>query len=253
MTTKPHPRERARSRAIVALHLALVPLALLALFACEHAPPKAALATVVRSSPSSVAPSASRLCAEDEARRAARSAEIQRIVDDDQRARKGPMPQTPAEWAPIEEADRRRRMRVGEIFGEGCMTTAKDFANAALVYQHGDRPEHYLQAFFWASRAVALGDPSQKDMMALAIDRYLINTGKRQLFGSQASRPYGSACFCMAPVEASFPDEERVKWSKPLAARKAWIGELNGSATCPEIECSMPLEPTPRGSVPGLW
>ena len=60
------------------------------------------------------------------------------------------------------EHDLIRRKRVGEIFGEGCFKTAKDYSAASLIFQHGDTPDHYYQAL-WANRAVELGDISQNN------------------------------------------------------------------------------------------
>ena len=74
-----------------------------------------------------------------------------------------------------------------EILGEGCFKSAEDYAAASLIYQHGDSPDHFFQAFIWALRAVQLGDFQQKSLVAMTVDRYLISSGKKQLFGTQAS------------------------------------------------------------------
>ena len=88
------------------------------------------------------------------------------------------------------ENDLARRKRVGEIFGEGCLKTPRDYLNAALIYQHGEVSDHYYQAFIWANRALSLGDDKASQFVALTIDRYLVSIGHKQLFGSQA---YSSA------------------------------------------------------------
>lgn len=103
-------------------------------------------------------------CADDEETYGRRSAELKKIANEDQADR--------AEGVLAPDAvfrDRTRRMRVGEIFGEGCFKSGNDFAAAALVYQHGDRPEHYFQTFIWSKRAFELGDARSKRMMALAV------------------------------------------------------------------------------------
>ena len=195
-------------------------------------------------------------CRSDEARQKARSNELQALVSADQAIRKkGFFDQPPEALKRIEAEDRGRRMRVGEIFGEGCFSKPEDYAAAALIYQHGDVPEHYLQAFMWAKRAVELGDERQKRMMALAIDRYLVNTDRKQLFASQAGKnDLASPCFCLEPVEMDFPDDRRQAIGRQsLAEAIDWLKGLNEGKDCPNVECSRDRKPTPAGSVPGLW
>jgi hypothetical protein len=186
--------------------------------------------------------------------RALRQRELQEIVARDQAERVDAIRFTKDEWLRLQAADRERRARVGAIYAEGCFATSADFAAAALVYQHGEVPEDYLTAFRWARRAVELGDTTKKELMALTIDRYLMHTGHRQLFGSQTGRKDGVECWCMLPVEPSFPDEMRVEYTgRSLASRYASLDESNAGHECPARECAPPLSPSPRGTVPGLW
>ncbi len=180
-----------------------------------------------------------------------RAKELQQIVKADQDARKT-IPLPPG----TEIADLKRRMRVGELFGEGCLKSAADFSAAALVYQHGNVPEHFFQTFLWAKRAVELGDESQKRLMAMGLDRYLVNSGKKQLFASQAYK-LGSngACWCLQPVEKSFPDSKRLEYMhQSLAQSLKWVDELNKGTKCPAAsECHSSPSPSPAGSIPGFW
>ena len=182
-----------------------------------------------------------------------RSLELQRLVDADQNER--------ADWEHLSDDDKlrliendlTRRKRVGEILGEGCFKTAEDYAAASLIYQHGDVPDHYFQAFIWANRAVALGDSEKKHLVALTIDRYLVSIGKKQLFGSQAYSEDG-ACFCLQPVEASFPDALRREYTgMSLQERYDWLISLNQEKNCTSLECSTDLQLSPQGCVPGFW
>ncbi len=189
-------------------------------------------------------------CDQDKAKQTARSRELQRIVAADQSDRKViPMP------AEVFLRDRQRRERVGQIFGEGCFTTAADYAAAALVYQHGDRPDHFLQTFHWAKRSFELGDANQKRLMALGLDRYLVNVGHKQLFASQANKVVKEMCWCLEPLESTFPEAMRKDYmSTSLAEQLAWIDGLNKGTACPPAkECAHDLKPTPRGTVPGFW
>lgn len=195
-------------------------------------------------------------CIQDSARQETRSKELQEIVNADQADRVA-APNIPEnQWPDILKRDLKRRQRVGEIFGEGCFKTSADYAAAALVYQHGDQPDHYFQTYIWSKRAVELGDTSQKRMMALGVDRFLVNTGKKQLFASQASRPFNSKCWCLQPVESNFTDEKRKEFNaQSIKEALAWIDSMNSGTNCPvATECgNSNLAPTPQGSVPGIW
>ncbi len=152
--------------------------------------------------------------------------------------------------------DLQRRKRVGEIFGEGCIITPADYAAAAMIYQHGTVPDHFFQTFIWSKRGVELGDSSQKHLMALGIDRYLMNIGQKQLFGSQAKKlKMDDACWCLFPVEKTFSEEMRQEYlGKSLDDQKAWIKKINGENVCAfEVECKVDAKDSPKGTVPGFW
>ena len=162
---------------------------------------------------------------------------------------------TADEWPRISAADLERRTRVSELFAAGCLTTASDYGSAALIFQHGTIPEHYLQAILFASRAVALGDPSERSLMALAADRYLVSTKHKQLFGSQSFRVEGNPCWCMPQVERAFPDDQRLAFvGKTLEQERQAMQSRNAGATaCTKVECDEELQPAAKGSVPGIW
>lgn len=192
-------------------------------------------------------------CLLDAPRQEKRSRELQSLVNADQAERLDFAKKSLKERLKIGKRDEQRRERVAEIFAEGCFKTPLDFAAAALVFQHGDTPDHFFQAFIWAKRAVELGDPRHKDLMAIAVDRYLVNTGRKQLFGSQASRLDDQACFCVNSVELSFPEERRAEHA-PLEKTLDQIDELNKGRGCPRAQmCDDHLAPTPVGSVTGFW
>jgi hypothetical protein len=186
----------------------------------------------------------------------ARSKELAHLLASDQKEREHFKNMTQSEINIIKREDLNRRQRVGEIMAEGCLKTADDYTAASLIYQHGDVPDHYYQAFIWANKAIALGDRKQKKLAAMTIDRYLISIGKKQIFGSQfyASNVTGW-CFCIQPVEVSFPDAVRVAYlGKKLADQYNYLLKLNNKKiNCTMIECPTKLSPTPPGSVIGFW
>lgn len=183
-----------------------------------------------------------------------RSQELQTLVEADQQDREKDWSElSPEEREQINDNDLNRRKRVGEIFGEGCITTNKDYLAAFLIYQHGDIPDHYYQAFIFALRAAKLHGKEGSQSTAASIDRYLINIGHKQLFGSQITS-YDGGCFCMEPVEASFPDTIRLSHTNlSLQDRFEWLASFNEGKQCSNQECEKELKPSPRGTVPGFW
>ncbi len=188
-------------------------------------------------------------CHHDPTKQAARSKELHELFLADQKDRKDVAP------ADFQQRDRIRRMRVGEIFGEGCIKSAQDYLHAAIVFQHGDAPDHFYQTFLFSLRGSQLGDSKQLRNAALGLDRFLVKTQRKQLFGSQAFKENSGSCWCLEPLEKSFPDGERKKYmGATLKDQRTWIDNLNAGAACgPAEECKHSLADTPKGSIPGFW
>jgi hypothetical protein len=195
-----------------------------------------------------------RSCPSDPAKQALRSAELQEIVAADQADRK--IPVLEIDWNQILPRDEARAKRIAEVFAEGCLSSAKDYAAAALVFQHGVVPDHYYQAYLWAKKSVELGDEGQKWLVAAAIDRYLVNIGHKQIYGAQYTSEGPNLCMCLTQTERAFPDRLRVKQTgKTLKDRLAWVVELNkDKPLCKQVAfCEKPLKSSPQGSFPGVW
>lgn len=177
-----------------------------------------------------------------------RSAELKALADADQKDRPN---NVLAEGAT--GRDLVRRKRVAEIFAEGCLRTGADYENAALVFQHGSDPDHFLQTYIWASRAVALGDSDAQGLISCGIDRYLESVGRKQIYATQAFSTDGG-CNCLWPVEkTSTDDDRRLIGAKTLAEQFKWIDGMNAGKLCgPAAECDVAADPTPKGSLPGV-
>lgn len=191
-----------------------------------------------------------------------RSAELQKLVASDQLDRGNKTRYSSKAATKIYKRDLARSKRIGEILGEGCLNSANDYLAAALIYQHGNTQDQYYQAYLWAKRALELGSMTEqvkaKFMLALSIDCYLIRIGKKQLFGTQYFNPKidnGDSCFCIEPVEPSFPDRLRKEYTNmSLKKRYEFLSSLfNNGKNCPVKECPHTLKPTLKGTVPGLW
>ncbi len=159
------------------------------------------------------------------------------------------------DWKVVSKRDRERREQIAKISADGCLKTAEDFAGAAIVYQHGNLPQDYFKAYSWSNKAVALGLEGYKTLAAMALDRYLMNIGRKQIYASQATERGG--CWCLWPVEQSATDEDRRRMLRPgLSEELNWIDSLNaadGKTSCPKQEiCSAEAAPVPHGSLPGV-
>lgn len=193
-------------------------------------------------------------CHLDKSRQEERSKELELMAKQDADDRVDYFTKTTKEIQEATRRDAERRKRVGEIFGEGCFSKAKDFSSAALIFQHGDVADHYFQAFIWAKRAVDLGAKDQKKLMAQAIDRYLTTIGHKQIFATQYYKEGTNTCFCLQQVERSFSDQNRKSiYGKTIAESLNLIKDIEKNKRCPIKECDKPLKSTPKGSIPGLW
>lgn len=183
-----------------------------------------------------------------------RSKELQKLYNADQNERKNIKAFT-NNMDKILKADQNRRIRVGEIFGEGCINSASDYIAAGMIYQHGDIPDQYFQAYIWFNEAAKLGNSQAKKLMALAIDRYLVSINQKQLFGTQMfSLSPKQEIFCVQPVEESFPESIRREYlgqtmKEQIEQTSAYLDMKHSIITY----CDTHLAPSPKGSLPGFW
>jgi hypothetical protein len=113
------------------------------------------------------------------------SADMQSIVDADQADREPDLQDL--DWATLAERDATRRERVRALLDAGSLRTGKDFASAALVFQHGATSNDILLAHVLAMTAVAQGDTDSRRLAAMTLDRHLARVGQSQVFGTQFS------------------------------------------------------------------
>ncbi|HEY5800769.1 MAG TPA: hypothetical protein VIT92_11140 [Burkholderiaceae bacterium] len=135
------------------------------------------------------------------------------------------------DWAVVEPRDRTRHARVKELAAAGAMKHSADFYHAAMIFQHGSKPEDYKQAQLWALRAVDL-DPNNDGarwLAAAAEDRYLHTTGKPQVWGTQYVKPQTARLFTMEPFDRSKKtDAQRIAMKVPtLAESQAKLAQMN--------------------------
>jgi hypothetical protein len=144
--------------------------------------------------------------------------ELAKITQEDQADRAVDDPEK-VDWEKVSKRDAERRARVYEIVKAGGLKAADDYFNAALVLQHGDRPDDYDMANKLAAKAAEL-DPTNMTahwLAAAAKDRYLWSVGKPQIYGTQFKKVDGK--WTIDPIdEKAVTDEERQKQGVPTLA-----------------------------------
>ena len=156
------------------------------------------------------------------------NAELTKLYNEDQGDRRPAMEGKSIDWAVVAPRDAERRKRVREILDADGAKTAADYHHAAMVFQHSDAIDDYDLAHKLALKAVELDPerPGARWLAAAAKDRWLMNQGKPQLYGTQYKTVDGKTI--LWEVDPSVTDEERAKWDcPPLAVAKARAEEMN--------------------------
>jgi hypothetical protein len=154
--------------------------------------------------------------------------ELKRLCDEDQSDRTPPEGK-PINWAIVGPRDKARLKRVKELYTQNLLQTANDYDCAATVLLHGDVAEDFLLAHeFWVV-AISKGKNDQ-DTLSLAAaseDRFLMNIGRPQRFGTQL-RSVDKAPIQLYPVDAGITDElRRLMIGHSLSEIKARVAEMN--------------------------
>ena len=152
------------------------------------------------------------------------NAELERLYNEDQADR---AQEDKIDWKVVDKRDEERRKRVLEIVGQGGAKEAADYVHAAMVFQHGHVPEDYEKAHEWCLKAVEIDPdyPGARWLAAASKDRYLMNLGKPQLYGTQYRKDRDGPWY-LWQVDPSITDEERAKWDVPPLARAKARAEL---------------------------
>ena len=167
------------------------------------------------------------------ARKGPLNPELERLYQEDQGDRSGDMEST--DWKALAKQDAERRARVLAIMEKGGAREAADYIHAAMVFQHGTEPADYDRAHQWAAKAVELDPdyPGARWLAAASKDRYLMWSGKPQLYGTQFKKDKDGPWY-LWQVDPAITDEERAKWDvPPLARAKARVEALNAGTFDP--------------------
>ena len=157
------------------------------------------------------------------------NAELAELCAADQKEREGDWSRlSESELLAIGERDAARRERVLDLVQEEALASPEDYYHAALVLQHGEKPEHFLLAHSLASAAAFAGYPGASWLAAASLDRFLQRAGRPQVFGTQFNRTQEEP-WTMEPLDRSWPDSLRARFGvPPLAESERRVEEMNG-------------------------
>ncbi len=113
--------------------------------------------------------------------------ELAQLFAEDQAARK----ESQIDWSVVSQQDAVRRAQVRKMLEQDMLKTGQDFYHAAFIFQHGGEPESYLLAHILAEAAMIKGHPEACWIAAATLDRYLHNTDRDQVFGTQYTQYQG--------------------------------------------------------------
>lgn len=114
------------------------------------------------------------------------------------------------DWSVVSERDENRRKRILTMLDEGLVKTSNDYANAAMIFQHGGDTESYQMAVDLMKKAVELNPQRNKWLLAAATDRLLMSKGEPQIYGTQFRRESRDEPWALYDMDPSkITDEER--------------------------------------------
>ncbi|MGB0176771.1 MAG: tetratricopeptide repeat protein, partial [Owenweeksia sp.] len=160
------------------------------------------------------------------------NAELAQMYKEDQADRTAG---TRIDWSKVAERDRQREERVREMLDEGLVMTSNDYANAAMIFQHGNDTVASAMAVKMMRTAVKLDPTRSKWLLAAAIDRDLMYRNKPQIYGTQYRRSGEGEWVLYTIDKDAVTDEERQEYNVPTLAQTYARLELMNSKQLMEL------------------
>lgn len=138
-----------------------------------------------------------------------------------------------ADWSVVAANDSKRRTRVLEMLDSNLVVTSNDYANAAMVFQHGDDSTAYRMVITLMEKAIELDPNRSKWLLAAGIDRELMSRDKPQIYGTQFRKytqddgTWGD--WVLYEMDTTvISDEERMEYGvPPLSQLKVQMKQMN--------------------------
>ena len=153
--------------------------------------------------------------------------ELARLYKEDQADRRPPAGKE-IDWSVVGPRDEARLKRVKELYAAGRLKTGADYYHAAMVLQHAAVPEDYLLAHELCVAAIAKGEERGKWLAAASEDRFLMNIGRPQRFGTQFRVSGPDGAWELYKMDEGVTDELRKALDvPPLADAKALVIKMS--------------------------
>lgn len=131
------------------------------------------------------------------------------------------------DWKKVGAEDLARRLEIAPLLVAGKITRAESLYHAAMIFQHGTCPAHFKLTADLALKAVELGHDKARWLHAAGLDRYLMNLGQPQKYGTQFSKT-DDGVWRLYEVDPAVTDEERARFNvPPLAKARETARRLN--------------------------
>lgn len=111
--------------------------------------------------------------------------------------------------------DAKRRKKIYGMLHHNAIRSPLDLEAAALILQHGNDTTDFWTAHTLALRAVTLGNDDARWLAAATLDRYLMNKGLPQKYGTQSTVNPETHLRELYSVDPSVTDSERTVWHVP--------------------------------------
>lgn len=121
----------------------------------------------------------------------------------------------PNDFEEIIKRDTARQKEVLKLLKIGKIKTGKEFYLAAIIFQHGQKLSDYRRAIRLAQQAAKNGYKKGRYLEALATDRLLVVSGKKQKFGTQFFQKNSRSKYILCPVDPKTTDADRKKYGLP--------------------------------------
>jgi len=153
------------------------------------------------------------------------NAELQKMYDEDQGARKVP----DINWSVLIKQDSIRQARVLEMIRDGKIVTGKDYYNSAMIFQHGNDTLASGMAVKQMKKAIELDPTVNRWLLAAAIDRDLMRRDLPQIYGTQFIKTRQDAKWELYKMDSTrISDEERKYYrTGTLAEQRERVRTMN--------------------------
>lgn len=144
--------------------------------------------------------------------------EMKAILDADQADRE----KQPIDWNIVAAADEKRQIRTRALLAANQLHTGQDYLAASFIFQHGRTSDACLLAHALAMVAVGKGNAEAIWIASATLDRYLLNVGQKQIFGTQFSRTGTPGGWTQEPYDRTLiSDALRQELHVPTLAKQA--------------------------------